>query len=184
MYEQFAEWTFTSTGEVMLVIFSAAVTYAAILFYTRLVGLRSFSKMSASDFAMTIAVGSLFGSTISTSRPPLLAGLVAIAALFGGQWLLANLRRQSPRVATLVDNKPILLMAGPEILQANMDKANVTRDDLFAKLRESNALTYDDVLAVVFETTGDITVLHRSDSNQTLEPDFVADVVGHDLLFK
>lgn len=52
------------TAEQLLTIVAATVVvYGAILYYTRLTGLRSFSKMSASDFAMTVAVGSLFAST-------------------------------------------------------------------------------------------------------------------------
>lgn len=44
-------------------------TYTMIGLTPRIVGLRSFSKMSAADFAMTVAVGSLFASTISLSAP-------------------------------------------------------------------------------------------------------------------
>jgi len=41
-----------------MILVSSCTVYAAILLYTRIVGPRSFSKMSSADFAMTIAVGS------------------------------------------------------------------------------------------------------------------------------
>ncbi|MFG0332927.1 MAG: DUF421 domain-containing protein [Maioricimonas sp. JB049] len=180
----FEKWITADLNAAPLVILSGVVTYTAILLYTRIVGLRTFSKMSAADFAMTIAVGSMFGSTISTSDPALLLGLVALGVLFAGQWLTAWLRRQTGWFTRWVDNQPLLLMAHGEIIEENLTKANITRSDIHAKLRESNALTYDQVLAVVFETTGDISVLHSEQHGARVEPDFLKDVAGADRLFQ
>lgn len=171
------QWLSADLGEVSMVLLTSAATYVAILCYTRVTGLRSFSKMSAADFAMTVAVGSLFASTISSPKPTLMIGLVAIGSLFFGQWLLAYGRRKSDRFSKMVDNQPLLLMHGSTILDENLSKAKVTRDDLFGKLREANALSYDEVIAVVFETTGDVSVLHSEDPDARLEADFVVNVV-------
>jgi len=167
--------------EGLRILISVIATYGAILAFTRVCGLRSFSKISAADFAMTVAVGSLFASTIATGKPSLMAGILCIAMLFAGQWIIAWARRSSPAASRLVDNQPLLLMRGSTILDKNLMRANVTRDDLFGKLREANALNYDQVLAVVFETTGDISVLHSSDEEVILEPDFMRNVKGYDV---
>ena len=177
------KWMLSGWENIPIVLVSATVIYITILLYTRLAGLRSFSKMSASDFAMTVAVGSLFASTASLSTPSLIIGITALAGLYGGQWLLAWGRRRYQIVGKIVDNEPLLLMAGRTILDKNLEQANVTRSDLFAKLREANALNYDDVLAVIFETTGDISVLHSNDANARLEPDFLKDVIDAEQLF-
>lgn len=176
--ETFKKWTTASIEEVVMVLVSAVVIYTLILIYTRLCGLRSFSKMSAADFAMTVAVGSLFGSTISSKDPTILLGGVALASLFAGQFLLAVFRQRFPGLGQVVDNQPILLMAGRQIIDDHLKRANVTRSDIFAKLREANAYHYDQVLAVVFETTGDISVLHSTDSSATVSEEFLKDVVG------
>ncbi|QDS99458.1 DUF421 domain-containing protein [Adhaeretor mobilis] len=166
--------------EGLRIVLAVAATCGAILAFTRVCGLRSFSKMSAADFAMTVAVGSLFASTIATGKQSLMAGILCIALLFSGQWIVAWARRCSPTVSRLVDNKPLHLMRGSTILDKHLARANVSRDDLFGKLREANALNYDQVLAVVFEITGDISVLHSTDAEVSLEPDFLRDVKGDD----
>jgi len=176
------KWVWSGWTEAPMVMLSGVATYAAILIYTRIVGLRSLSKMSAADFAMTVAVGSLFASTISSPKPALVLGLFALAMLYLGQWLVAWLRRRSAQVSKWVDNQPLLLMSGREILDDNLKRANVTRCDLFGKLREANALNYDEVLAVVFEATGDVSVLHSSDPNAKLEPEFFTNVIDADRL--
>ncbi|EAQ78687.1 DUF421 domain-containing protein [Blastopirellula marina] len=176
------EWITSAWSELAMVVLSGTVTYGAILAYTRIVGLRSFSKISAADFAMTIAVGSLFASTMSGSTPTLSVGLVAIATLFGGQWLVAFLRRSSSTVGQIVDNQPILLMSKGRMLEDNMRKSNVTRADIYGKLREANAINLDEVLAVIFETTGDISVLHSKDPDAKLAPELLEGVAGKEAL--
>lgn len=178
-----SQWINGGDHNIIAVIISAIVTYAAILLFTRLAGLRSFSKLSAADFAMTVAVGSLFASTISSAKPSLLIGSAALASLFVGQWALAWLRRRSTIVSRLIDNEPLLLMSGATMIDENLRRANVTRADVYGKLREANAISYDQVLAVVFETTGDISVLHSDDPTASLEPDFLQNVIGAEQLF-
>jgi len=171
------KWITANAGDWPMVLFSGLVAYVAILAYVRVAGLRSFSKMTAADFAMTVAVGSVFGATIASPSPTLVFGLLAMAVLFAGQWFFALVRRRVPAVSKITDNSPLLLMAGGEIVYANLRRANLTESDLFGKLREANALNYEAVLAVVFESTGDVSVLHASDE-ETLHPDFLRGVIG------
>lgn len=144
-------------------ILTTVAVYALILLLTRIAGLRSFSKMSAADFAMTVAVGSLFASSISSPSPSLTIAAVSFSCLFASQWLVAQLRQRWSAVGKVVDNQPVLLMAGANVLEENLRRTNVTQNDLYAKLREANVRNFDEVKAVVFETTGDISVIHASE---------------------
>ncbi|QDV68574.1 hypothetical protein Poly24_22840 [Rosistilla carotiformis] len=178
----FEKWIHASPNQLGMILLSTVCVYAAILVYTRVSGLRSFSKMSAADFAMTIAIGSLFGATISTPSPTLLMGGFALLCVFVGQTVVAWLRRKSPAISKLVDNQPLLLMAGSEILRGNLRRANLTEADLRGKLRQSNVYRYDDVLAVVFETTGDVSVLQRDDRNAPPDQEIFEGVIDSDRL--
>jgi hypothetical protein len=153
-------WISTSAGGVAMAVVSAVAIYAALILYTRLTGLRSFSKMSSFDFAITVAIGSLVASTILTPRPPLLLAVVALAALYALQAAVARLRHRFSAVSSLVDNQPVLLMEDGRMLDGALREENVTRADILAKLREANVLRLDQVRAVVLESTGDVTVLH------------------------
>lgn len=175
------QWISASPPQLAMLALSTFVVYAAILLYTRLVGLRSFSKMSAADFAMTIAIGSLFGATISSPSPTLFMGLFAIGCVFIGQWTLAFLRVRSHRFSKAIDNEPLLLMAGNEVLYDHLRQANLTQSDLFGKLREANVMNLDQVHAVVFETTGDVSVLHGQ-SDPVLDPRIFDSVRGAERL--
>lgn len=154
--------TATSLEQVLKVIISTMAVYAAVITYTRIAGLRSFSKMSGFDFTMTIAVGSLMAA-ISVAQVSLLEGLVALATLYILQVSVAIFRRKQ-RFKQAVDNTPTLLVRDGQILWDNMKSARITKDDLFSKLREANVTTMKSVRAVVLETTGDVSVLHGADS--------------------
>ena len=164
-----------------MVIISSIGIYIAVILFTRLSGLRSFSKMSSFDFAMTVAVGSVIAATILNENIPLILAIVGLGALYVLQIGVAKLRGISPLINNLVDNQPVLLMKGSHILEENLKSTKVTPDDLRAKLREANVTDFSQILAVVLETTGDISVLHTKDSSQELDDDLLTNVKGWDV---
>lgn len=168
--------------EAVAVLLSVVALYAVVIGLTRLMGLRSFAKMSAFDFATTVAIGSLFGTAVATRDPSVAVALVAFAGLYTVQKAVAFVRKRTRAVERLVDNEPLLLMDGPKILHGNLRRANVTEGDLRAKLREANVLAWDQVRAVVLETTGAISVLHSDDPEIRLEPEILKEVHGADRL--
>jgi uncharacterized membrane protein YcaP (DUF421 family) len=141
-------------------ILRALAAILAVIALTRLQGLRSFSKMSSFDFALTLAVGSLLATTIISRDMNLLVGLIAIASVFLIQWVIAALRIVWPGFQRVADNEPLLLMKGRHIFDANLRKGRITEDDLYSKLREHGVVSVDQVRAVVLETTGNISVMH------------------------
>ena len=161
----------TSWSSVGLVALSATLMLLAIVVIVRVAGLRSFSKMSSFDFAVTVSFGSLLAG-VALSGSSLINGVVAAATLIGVQILIA-LGRSRLGLGSVVDNGPLLLMSRGRFLGANLARARVTEDDIRAKLRAANVHRYEDVNAVVLETTGDISVLHGSG---TIESDLLADV--------
>ena len=132
-----------------------------VVFTIRIVGLRSLSKMTNFDFVSTVATGSLLASAATVSEwPAFIQCLVAIMFLFVAQYVLAKMRKSTDNVENVLSNKPMLLMRDGVMDEAALKSARVTKSDVIAKLRESNALSLDKVRAVVLESTGDISVLH------------------------
>ncbi len=171
-------WFATSWSTVGLVWLSTACVYVLVIALTRLAGLRSFSKMSAFDFAMTIAIGSLFAATITSPTPSLGVAAAAFAALFAGQYAIAWLRHRSTFFSSAVDNKPCLLMYDGRVLEDNLAASRLTMDDLRAKLREANVVRWDQVRAVVFESTADVTVMHTHEPDEPWDRSLLDGVRG------
>ncbi len=178
------DWTWiTTTGTAVLMAgISALGIYIALVLFTRLAGLRSFSKISSFDFAITVAFGTMLASTMLVKDPPLLRAIATLGVLYLIQFAVSFLRQRSSVVSSMVDNKPLLLMAGPEILRDNLYKARITEEDLHGKLREANVIDYSQVRAVVMEATGDVSVLHADEDGPDLNPNLLSGVRDADRL--
>jgi len=171
------KWFEASLTSLIAIGLSAIGIYLAIIIFTRLAGKRSFSKMSGFDFAITIAIGSIIASSILSSSVSLLQGVFGLAMVYLLQSCMAILRRFNWFQET-VDNSPLLLMDGKDILYKNLKKARVTESDLRSKLREANVIELSEVRAVVFEATGDISVLHSAEDDKNLESWLLKDVMN------
>lgn len=165
-----------SPTDIVVVISSALLVYLAVILATRIVGLRSFSKMSAFDFAMTVAIGSII-ATVATASVGVVQGVFAVASLYALQFSVAWLRQRTD-VMGIVDNRPLLLMHGATILHDHLRRSRITEADLRGKLREAGILRLDQVHAVVLETTGNLSVLTGGE----VDPVLLQDVIGREHL--
>lgn len=146
-----ASWTQLASTAV-----STAVLYLTVIVLTRLAGPRSLAKMSSFDFAATVAIGSLV-ATSAVGSTPLESGMLGLALLYVGQFLV-GLGRRRGLFGGLMDNRPLLLMAGPEVLQDALDQSRVSEQELWGKLRQHGVRRLEQVHAVILETTGDMSV--------------------------
>ncbi|MGJ8592826.1 MAG: DUF421 domain-containing protein [Aquaticitalea sp.] len=157
-----------------LIVCSSIGIYIAVILYTRLFGKRSFSKLSSFDFAMTVAVGSMIATTVLSDSVSFADGAIGLLMVYALQLIAAFLRRYK-WFRDLIDNTPTLLMDGDVMLWDNMKSVRVTEGDIRSKLRESNVSELSEVKAVIFETTGDIVVLHKQ-HNRPIEDWIMEDV--------
>ncbi|MGI8610889.1 MAG: DUF421 domain-containing protein [Sphingomicrobium sp.] len=150
-----------------LVLTFIAVLWTVLL--VRLVGLRAFSKMNSFDFVATIATGSLIAQAGTRAVwSEYLQAMVAIGAVFLVQWLLANARQRWDRIGNLISNQPVLLMDRGKFLEPAMADTRVSRSNMLEKLRSAGVTDVSEVRAVVLETTGDISVIHGGNLDESL----------------
>ena len=135
----------------------------------RLLGLRSFAKMSSTDFVTTVAIGSLMANIISAPSPSVAIGLASLVSLFLLKYTVATTRRHFELARQLLDNKPAYLMDGPNINHDALSEHHISVEELHAKLRQANVWSYEQVICVVLETTGDISVINKTDENAEIE---------------
>lgn len=163
-----------SAHSLTLIFLSCLGIYIIIIIYTRIFGKRSFSKMSSFDFAMTVAIGSIIATTILNESVSIVEGAVGLFFVYLFQISAAILRRFN-WFTRLIDNQPTLLMDGNIMLTENMKSVRVTEGDLRSKIREANVTKLSDIKAVIFETTGDMVILHN-DKDDSVDEWIMKDV--------
>jgi len=156
------DWIAAAATSLVMVVATAVGMYVALIVMTRLAGVRSYSKMSGFDLAVTVSIGSV------------------MAALFSLQMGVAALRVRFDAVEGSTNNTPRLIMGNGRVLHDQMVKARVTESDLLSKLREANMQTFAQVDAVVAETTGDLSVLHGAQNATPLSRQLLEGVIDAD----
>jgi len=130
------DWIYSTDDPLLQTLAGSLIIFIVVITLTRIIGLRSFAKFTAYDFAFTIAIGSII-SSILTSSTSIAHGSVAVGALLILTFIFSYLQRAVPAINKLISNKPLLLMDGSTILEENLKYAR----------------------------TGDISVLHTSSSD-------------------
>jgi len=161
--------------DILWLILSVLGIFTIVIIITRIFGLRTFAKMSSFDFASTIAIGSVLASIVLNNNHSLLKGAIVLASIIGFQTLFSFLARKNDFFKKLFTNKPQIIMWNGKILHDRLKACNVGEDDLIAKLREANVHNYNEVKAVILESTGDVSVIHN-DEEKSVEPQLLNDV--------
>lgn len=164
-----SKWFVMDWQEGVAIALSGIGVYFGLILFTRLMGLRSFAKISSHDFAMTVGVGSILASTVVSKSPALLKGLFAMGVLFVLQGLVSFLRRKVKFFKHAVDNQPIVLMAHGDYLWENIKEASLSKQDIGTILRKNGIKSKTQVFALIMETTGDISLIKQDDTQPDLE---------------
>ncbi|CAM4349397.1 DUF421 domain-containing protein [Gillisia limnaea] len=162
-------WILPSLWIMIKMLISVVAIFGVIIIITRISGLRTFAKMSSFDFASTIAIGSILAAVVMNDEQSILKGSAALSGIVIFQSLFTMMTRKSALFKRYFTNKPMLLMMDGVILHNNLNKTNVGEDALIAKLRKANVINFSEVLAVVLETTGDMSVLHTAEDKILME---------------
>lgn len=154
------------------VVLSAVGIYLVFLVLVRVFGPRVLHGMGTFDVVVTITIGAVAGRVILGHPPTLAAGAIGLLCLFVMEALVGEARR-TLRGARLVNAGPVVLMAGRAVLSRNLKAAHVTEVELRAALRHAGIRHHGEVLCVVFESTGRMSVLKRG---ETVDPDLLTGV--------
>ena len=163
----FSDWT-----TVFRLLLVGILFYLSLVFILRIFGKRALAKMNAFDFVVTIALGSILSTTVVNKSITLIDGGVAIILLLSLQFILSKLAWHSSLIDRLIKDEPVILFYQGEFDYSVMKKQRVIEEEIYQAIRGKGFSSTNDVLAVILETTGDISVLPNSDEypeNSTFE---------------
>ncbi|CAM3574261.1 DUF421 domain-containing protein [Tsukamurella ocularis] len=169
-----------SVGEAAGVAVATVGMYATLLIVVRILGQRVLASMSSFDLVAVIAFGSLIGRAALGDVPRLASGVVALVTLIVIQAALGLVRR-TRFGERLVSNRPVLLMAGPAILEERLAKTHVSHSDLVAGLRQAGIRDRSEVAAVILESRGTLSVIR---AGAPIAPELLDGIVGAEAIIR
>ncbi|NND72028.1 MAG: DUF421 domain-containing protein [Rhodothermales bacterium] len=160
------------------IMVAVPIVYVAVIVFVRMSGKRTTGQMNGFDWIVTVAMGSLVASAISSRSVPLADGLFAIALMLLLQFLVTGAVRRSARLARLVKSEPRLLVRNGRCLPDALAAERMTEGEILSAVRGQGVASMDDVAAVVLETDATISVIPRTMHKNDSPLAVLNDVVG------
>lgn len=160
--------------EALAVFLGTVGMYAAMVVLVRVLGQRMLASMSSFDFAAVVAFGSVLGRAALGNVPRLAAGVVALLTLALMQGAVGQLRRTRWGCRAVL-TRPVLLMAGGDVVAEHLEKCHVLPAELQSRLRLAGVRCPEEVAAVIFEPAGGVSVLKRG---EPIDPQLLSGVIG------
>lgn len=165
-----------SALEAAAVVLATVGMYAALVVLVRLLGQRMLAGLSAFDLAAIIGIGSIMGRAALGEAPRLAGGVLALATLAACQLVTSRIRGWGARAIT---TRPVVLMAGPEIVERNLRRCRIAPHELAGKLRQAGIRNTGEIAMAVLEPSGTISITR---SGAPIDPILLDGVDGADLI--
>ncbi|HVL81665.1 MAG TPA: DUF421 domain-containing protein, partial [Actinomycetota bacterium] len=121
-------------SSLLVVAVSTAVFYVISVAGLRLAGRRTLAEMSAFDWVVTVAIGSMIANASLNPSVSVAEGTAGLATLLTLQGLVAAVRRRSGKARRLTDFEPVILVHDGQVSERGLDRLQMTRADLMSKL--------------------------------------------------
>lgn len=139
----------------------AALVFILCLLLLRISGRRSFGLRSAFDNCTAILLGAILGRAVTGASPffPTLGASLVLVLLHRG---LAWLCIRNKFISDLANGKPIVLFREGKIVDDNLDRSLVSREDILEGLRlQKKTNSFENVESMYLETSGEISVVEK-----------------------
>lgn len=137
------------------------LAYVVLIFFLRVSGKRTLSKMNAFDFIVTVALGSTLATVMLSKDVALADGALAFFLLIALQYCITWLSVRNGKINNLVKSTPALLVYKGRMIKQVMRKERIDEDEIFAIIRKSGLSAIEDADAIILETDGSLTVIEE-----------------------
>ena len=145
----------------MDLVLRASVVFVAVFLVTRLIGCRELISLEPFDVILLVVIGDLVQQGVTQSDYSLTGATTVISTIALLTVLTAWLSYRVRRLRPVLEGEPVVLVVDGEVLQRNLERERMTREELEAEARLQQISSLDDVRFAVLETNGKISFASR-----------------------
>ncbi|PYZ93054.1 hypothetical protein CR194_07600 [Salipaludibacillus keqinensis] len=149
--------------ESLVVIVRASITFFTILLYARLIGKQLIGNFTMFDYINGITIGSIAATLATDLSSKALVHWIALTVFIVLTILLQFIGLKSRYLSKIQDSEPVILMQKGNILEKNLLKVRITKDELMQQLRSKDVFSPVEVEIAILEPDGTLSVLPKSD---------------------
>jgi uncharacterized membrane protein YcaP (DUF421 family) len=159
-------FSFIGYGKIM---FSCLVVYLFIIIAIRLFGKKELAQLSVLDLVFVLLISNSVQNAMVGSDTSLAGGIIAAASLFLVNFLFKKALYKFPNLSKSLQGHPILLIYKGIILEENLQKIQLTKEELEEAVREHGSKDVSEVDQAVFEVDGNISIISKGYTLHTLK---------------
>lgn len=163
-----------------MLVFKTTVLYFYIIICYRVMGKKEVGKLSIIDLIVSVLIAELAAISIEEHEKSILVSVIPIAILVIIQLIFGYITLKSPKIRTLLDGNPTLLINKGKINFKEMGKLRYSLDDLVAQLREQQVKNIETVNYAILENNGKLSVF--TDNNEYPLPIIMDGVINQQAL--
>jgi uncharacterized membrane protein YcaP (DUF421 family) len=145
----------------MDIVLRAAFAFAFIFFLTRIAGRRELSSLEPFDLIMLIVLGDLVQQGVTQSDYSVTGLVLAAGTIALMQVLVSYLSFRFRRLQPVLNGEPIVLVDDGRVLERNLARERLTRDEVLEQARQSQIVSLDEIRLAVLETSGQISFITK-----------------------
>jgi uncharacterized membrane protein YcaP (DUF421 family) len=148
----------------MDIVIRAAIGFGFVLLLTRVVGRRELSSLQPFDLIMLVMLGDLVQQGI-TQNDFSVTGLMLAGGTIGVLTVVVSyLGFRFRALRPVLEGEPVILVQDGELIEANLRRNRITKDEVLSTARQQQLASLDDVRWAVLETSGQISFIPKQSS--------------------
>ncbi|SFH79306.1 DUF421 domain-containing protein [Pisciglobus halotolerans] len=152
---------FSDWNTIFRILLVGTLAYLLLILVLRIFGKRTLSKLNAFDFVVTIALGSILATILTSRDLTLVDGTIAFTILIFLQFIITKLTIYFQIADKAVKASPTLLFYKGQYDFEAIKKERLSEEEILQAVRSKGSASMEDILAVVLETSGDLSIIQK-----------------------
>ena len=148
----------------LVVFFRALILFAVVFIVIRLMGKRELSKVQPFELAIIVMISDLASAPMQSRDTQIFSGIIPIIVLLIVYGIFTLLIRSNNKVENAICGSPSLIIFKGKIIQEQLEKQQLTIEELMAQLREKDIYKVQDTAYALLETNGTLNAVKKSDA--------------------
>lgn len=146
---------------ILELVIRGTVMYFLVLLFLRLTGRRAMGELSLLDFLFVLLIAVGTQNAVLGDQSSIGSGVVLVLTLVAWNFLLNYLVYRFPAIERYFSPPPLKIIENGNLLSRNMRRELITREELFAQLREQGVEDISQVKLAFIEGDGQISVISK-----------------------
>ena len=156
----------------LITLIRSILLYIIVLIVMRVMGKREIGQLQPFELAISIMIADLASIPMADVGIPISNGIIPILGLLVMHLIISFMNIKSMKIRGVVCGKPSILIYRGKIDEKAIKKERCTLNELHERWRGNNVFNLGDVEYAILETSGQITVIQKTNKRTTIPEDF------------